>query len=555
VARSLLLCSVNRNRRGFVCTAMVLLAAILLSVDRTAAQTCNASLLPASLSSPERETVRAAELIGRARFENTVVARSSSVRALGGFCVDTTTPGLDHANVSAIRGGFEAGILPAELLASYQSAYPRDRNNGALWSGRGVSGSITSGIYARLGFLSAAIAPVATYSANTSFRVAESLTDSEYGAAWMSDIDYPQRFGAGSLQEVSLGDSYVRADLHGFAAGISNESVWWGPQRFFPIIMSNTSAGFPHFFIGTGRPVNVGIGRLQGEFTWGELSESDFFDQDEANDDRLFAGIAIGIEPRGLRGLWLGVTRAYHKSIPPDGLSISEILRAPYTEIQRNIGAGDNNLLSVFARWAMAPAGFELYGEWARDDGWEGGGDLIREIDHSQGYGIGFQKIVADSSRMYRVYGELLHLESALPYRAGRSVVTFYQNGSVVQGHTQRGQLLGAWIGPGGDSQILGVDRIRDGTEIGAYLQRARYNDDIYYTNFGPQFGGSGHDVELTAGVRGSQRWGTIRVFGELALSRRWNRSFVDLEQSLGSAEWNGSLVLNAEWAGLRFRF
>ena len=203
----------------------------------------------------------------------------------------------------------------------------------------------------------------------------------------------------------------------------------------------------------------------------------------------------------------------------------------------------------------MAPAGFELYGEWARDDGWEGGGDLIREIDHSQGYGIGFQKVVADSSRMYRVYGELLHLQSALPYRAGRSVVTFYQNGSVLQGHTQRGQLLGAWIGPGGDSQILGVDRIRDDMEIGAYLQRARYNDDAYYTNFGPQFGGSGHDVELTAGLRGSKRWGTIRVFGEVALSRRWNRSFVDLEQSLGSAEWNGSLLLNAEWAGMRFSF
>ena len=274
---------------------MSLLAAVALCAEQAAAQVCHAFVLPASLASPERETVRAAELIGRARFENTVVARALSVRALGGFCVDTTTPGIDFTKGSVVTDRFEAGIVPAELLASYQSAYPRDRNNGALWSGRGVSGSITSGIYARFGFLSAAIAPVATYSANATFQVAESLTDSEYGAAWMSDIDYPQRFGAGSLQEISLGDSYVRADLYGFAAGISNESVWWGPQRFFPIIMSNTSAGFPHFFIGTNRPVDVGIGRLQGEFTWGELSESDFFDQDETNDDRLFAGLAIGI--------------------------------------------------------------------------------------------------------------------------------------------------------------------------------------------------------------------------------------------------------------------
>src|SRR5687768_17149772 len=136
---------------------MLLLAAFLLCVEPTAAQTCDAALLPASLTSPERETVRAAELVGRARFENTVVARSSSVRALRGFCVDTAAPGLDYANLSVVTGKFEAGILPAELLASYQSAYPRDRNNGALWSGRGVSGSITSGVYARLGFISAAV--------------------------------------------------------------------------------------------------------------------------------------------------------------------------------------------------------------------------------------------------------------------------------------------------------------------------------------------------------------------------------------------------------------
>src|SRR5690606_1469244 len=94
------------------------------------------------------------------------------------------------------------------------------------------------------------------------------------------------------------------------------------------------------------------------------------------NDRRLLAGIVVDYEPRWLPGFFLGFARAYLAYMPREGLSMLEYIEQPYVRIRENPqGVGnplaDNQLFSIFARWAFPEVGFEVYAEWAREDHWD----------------------------------------------------------------------------------------------------------------------------------------------------------------------------------------
>jgi hypothetical protein len=449
------------------------------------------------------------------------------------------------------------GLLPVRLDAGFNSGYVRGINDGAKWSGRGVSALARAGVAFRYGVLSAALAPELVYAQNRAFELptppTPGLSPSAY--PWHGGIiDWPLRPGEGSLTTIEPGQSYVRADLYGFAAGLSTESLWWGPSLFNPLSLGSSAPGFPHLFVGTGRPLDIGIGALDFELMWGRLSESDWFDGDADNDHRLIAGIIVDFEPVFAPGFYLGAARTYMTTIPPDGFGIDDYLLRPYTGVRGNVidaYSGENQILAIFGRFAAPGAGLEAWAEWARDDHWGGLEDLAKEPDHSQVYTVGVQKVFQNRDGWLRLYGELTHLQAALPLRAFRGAVNFYTNGSVRQGYTHRGQLLGAGIGPGSDMQIVGGEWLTDWGRSGLFLQRTRFDDDAYYANYARFYGQNGHDVELTVGARQRLFVGPVEVDGELTFSHRYNRNFVGFEaQDFGAlfSEQNVGLRLVATW-------
>ena len=54
---------------------------------------------------------------------------------------------------------------------------------------------------------------------------------------------------------------------------------------------------------------------------------------------------------------------------------------------------------------------------------------------------------------------------------------TFYVHTAAVEGYTNLGQLLGAAIGPGSNSQFLGLDRYTSRGRWGVFFERVRYDD------------------------------------------------------------------------------
>src|SRR5688500_14217969 len=60
-------------------------------------------------------------------------------------------------------------VLPTSLNMSINTAYPEDRNNGALWSGRGMAAALTGGVGFQWRYLAAAVMPVLTFQQNRGY--------------------------------------------------------------------------------------------------------------------------------------------------------------------------------------------------------------------------------------------------------------------------------------------------------------------------------------------------------------------------------------------------
>lgn len=501
---------------------------------------------------------RLLELIGERPLRSQLIHRGVTIRPYSCSARDALGAGWYRP---APEPGQIIDDVPLRAAVAANTMYPRSFNNGGLWAGRGFSAAIEGGARFRYGVLSGVIAPALYTSQNRRFSTppTENPRLSTFAYPWHNGrIDWPLRPGDGGVARLDPGQSVVRADAYGAAIGVSNENLWWGPSLFNPLLFSNNAPGFPHLFVGTSKPANVYIGRLEAELLWGVLQESDFFDDDPDNDRRVLAGLNLSFQPRGLDGLFLGFARTYMATLTDDW-NAGDFFLQPYRSPRVNplVGRTDDQMLALYLRWALPRSGFEAYAEWARDDHWADFEDLLKEPDHSQAYTLGFQKVIEHRDaagaalRWLRLYGELTHLQAALPVRAFRGSNTFYTHGRVVQGFTNRGQLLGAAIGPGADAQIIGADVFTSRGRVGFYVQRIRYDDDAYYDNFSQYFAHNGHDVELTGALRALIIHEDIHASAKVTYSNRYNRNFLD--QATGDfdslfSEKNFGLELGLSW-------
>ncbi|MBI4500116.1 MAG: hypothetical protein HY700_03045 [Gemmatimonadetes bacterium] len=444
---------------------------------------------------------------------------------------------LGPANPDAPAGSRPPlGLLPVEIHAVFNSGYASGINDGALWAGRGISGAVSAGGTLQLGPLNAILYPTFWSTQNRAFPLAP-VTDSllsPFGYPWQSYlIDWPQRFGDQAFAKADWGQTDIRFAASWFTAGISSENAVWGPAFRNPIILSATAEGFPHVDLGTGRAARTPLGRVESRLVWGRLTESAYFDTVSTNNARLFTGFTLALEPRWLPGLTLGLTRVLYMPWD-DSLHFVDFVDVFQPFFKNQIATSTNpegtdnrdQLLSLIARWVLPESGFEAYVEWARNDHSRNLRDFLIEPDHSQAWTAGFQKAMVGSGTRSRLRGEWTHLGRPSTFQV-RADPTYYVHFLVRQGYTERGQLLGAGIGPGSDSQHLGFDRYLSSGRWGVFIQRVRYDDDAYYTLFGPTRYREGHQIELTGGLSLMRRVGKIDVTGAMALSRELNRYYV----------------------------
>ncbi len=482
---------------------------------------------PVGLEGVRAEFVRILEIRGQAASAPDMVRRWSDtpvVEACG------EVPWSEQlAAAGEVRGWEEGGlwlrVLPVDSRLVVNTGYPSDKNNGALWAGRGLSTALSGGVGLRWGALSAAVAPELMYQGNAEFVVSSLGRDG---------LDYPQRMGTTSFALLDPGRSFVRVDAYGVTAGVSTENLWLGPGRMSSILLSATGPGFPHAFLGTSTPADIWIGRLSAEAFWGRLSESTLFDEDADNDHRLLAVLALGFEPRGARGLHLGAARLFQQNIPPSGLSAGDYIpffRGPLKTGEAAATDASDEMFAFYLRWVLPESGFEVYGEWAKYDGNADLHDALVEPDNGRTYLLGLQKVLEAGDRWVRLHGEFANLNPSLSILHRQTGGGIYRHPVIRQGHTHRGQLLGAWTGPGSDYQVAGGDLISGWGMAGVFVERVRRNVDVYYSSNDLRLGYPlKHDVELTVGTRGTYLWRAFQIDAGLAFSHRRNRDFLPLD-------------------------
>lgn len=484
-------------------------------------------------------------------------------------CLELRTLPLPAIPTRAVPARVEP--LPLRVGGALRTGYPVDRNNGALWTGRGAAAALTAGIAVHMGRLTLTAEPELVWSQNRAFRVpARTSADlSRFAYPWgHRSLDWFTRSGGGSRLEVAPGGSHVEVRLGKLRAGVSTERIWWGAARRYPLLFSGSAPGFPHAYVETPGWLESPVGGFGAHLLWGRLEESRWFDADPRNDLRLLGAFQLRWRVDFVPGLELSYAVARHEPLPGRTVAAGQFLQLftgdPAGEAADRRGTP---LGTLGLRLAVPEAGVEVYAEVGRGDGFLNGEPGVSDTRLAQVYVLGFARTGApgtgDQAR-WRFSAEVIRQSLELPQPAVEESPASVPV-RARQGHTHRGQLLGAYIGPGSNAQYVALDRLAPARTWGFFAERVRRDDDTYFREHASAYGFRGHDVEWTLGARAGG-WLDVpaleRVTGPLAfgvtagVSRRKNRNFTDLDGGANWSflrEWNGWADLYLVW-DLRLR-
>jgi hypothetical protein len=452
--------------------------------------------------------------------------------------------------------GFQWDYVRPRIAFHLNNAFAYGGNDGAVWQGKGLTTSFQAGISARWGPFSAVLAPVAFRAENQSFPL---LRNGESGQLIFADgqfplaLDRPQRYGTLPYSRLDLGQSTIRFDWFGVAAGISTANQWWGPTDNYPYILGNNAAGFPHFFVGTSQPANLWVARLHTRVVYGELEQSEyssvrgpkyFRSFSEPGRRRFMAGIIASLQPRGAPGLEFGAARFFHAARDSAGFG-SHVLSLPFEnlfKVQTTTSADDitslrdNQLASIFLRWAPPGSGFDVYGEYGREDYAGDERDLVLEPDHAGTVNIGFRKTWLSPRVMKVLRAEVFNYQSPAGART-REQGRVYLHGVLRQGHTNRGQLLGSDVGPGsGGAQTVAFDRFTPRGRMTGFVSRTVTHQVLTFYRSGPASSNAVDEMN-SFGVEALRFVGPFDVMARGVIA-------VDLDRNFLADRTNANLVL-----------
>lgn len=439
----------------------------------------------------------------------------------------------------------EIGMLPTFVQNTLNSKFPYSENNQAAWYGRGSNSEFMGGFYLRSKYLTINLYPHIIYQENRDFLRPRFIPgDGQGGIRYVAEgiqaqLDAPFRFGPDPFTTVDPGNSSIRLHYKKFETGLSTEPLWWGPAIRYPLLFSNNAPGFPHFFFASREPVSIPyFGDIQFRWILGYPEESKYFDGEGEGETRFTNAINVAYSPFFFKNLTVGVIRVYHV-FEENGFRLSNalLLFNPLSSsaINRTEGGNDavqarNQGASVYLHLSLPEANAEIYGELFRDDHSYDTRDFINEPHHIGAWTFGFQKISyvpwLDFIKTNVEFTSLTEtqLEQVRPQRY------LYTHSKIGQGHTNKGQILGAAIGPGSNSQLLTVDAYKGDFKLGLLAQRWVDNDNYHFElgsvkhspskNFGDYFR---HRINLNFGLNFLYGPGPFYINSRLMWTKAFN--------------------------------
>ena len=413
----------------------------------------------------------------------------------------------------------EIKILPFDYNIEYNSRHPYNRNNGSMIPNRGYQHIMSGGIYAEIGPLSIQLKPEYLFSENKDFEGFGEGPNGHYPVIWAkryrqwNHVDMPERFGEKSINETLMGQSSIRLNFKGLSLGLSNENIWWGPSIRNGIMMSNHARGFKHITFNTTKPLKTKIGYFEWQIVSGRLESSGYLpagtDRQYAGTDiyfpkenqlgryddwRYLQGYSITYSPKWIPGLSLGFIRwvqMYSALVkgkyfwmvgkPTWFPAFSNLFRK--NDKYENYEAQTNQAAGIFLRWFWKDSKAEIYVDYNHNDSKQNVRDLLLDSDHSRAVTVGMQKIFKINDNNFLFSWEWTQMEQTAS-RLIRNAGSWYTHRWVYDGYTNKGEVLGAGIGPGSNSHYFSLNRIRDKEKLGIAFEIIDQDNDFYHEAF-----------------------------------------------------------------------
>ncbi len=457
----------------------------------------------------------------------------------------------------------QASLLHVTISNQQNSKLSFGFNDGSMYPNVGSQQRASIGVGIKWGKLAIQLSPEWVSAAN---KTPEPFTtDPIYGNYWpkyytyvVNKIDILNRFGKEPLKKFFYGQSSVRLNMKDLSLGVSNENLWWGPGLRNSLVMTNNAQGFLHVSLNTIKPIKTIIGSFESQIIVGNLDSTGFENPDNEimntiwpggiakkhTYDRMINGVVFTWQPIWLKNFYVGfanTTQWYVNDSLPLGKYIPVIFPFSLSKGKPRMKIG-----SIFLRYSLPKDNAEFYFEFGRADKAANPVNIFSDTIPI-GYVAGVRKLFSLPKRnqFIQVLAEVTQLQlsdSRLIFDdnnvwgQGRTK-SWYLDSYIQQGHTNAGQLMGAAIGPGSNSQTINVSWIDKLKKIGIQFERIIYNKDFYYYNY---FNGQLFDT-YSQGAN-NKHWVDVNLSGHV----QW-----DYKRFLISASYNSVKSLNYRWIKL----
>lgn len=408
-------------------------------------------------------------------------------------------------------------IHSIELNSYWNSNRPSGQNDGWVWQGRG--GTTEGGVTV------VSNVPIVKINLRPSFKATQNTNFVQSGREKRS-IDIPERLYKREDMRFAFINSSIFLDFWNIKAGISNENRWWGPGVRNSIILSNHAEGFDHARVQTSNPQYIGIGGLHLEYIMGRLIGSEMHPERYPDGWRLFTGLQVGFYPSFIPGLKLGLNRTFIAN-QRDVNTVADYFPLFQAFQKSSLGEGtdgsgsapDDQRVSVFFDWKFKESGFRTYAEFGREDHSMDVRDIVNEPSHARAYILGVEK--RDGRQSVNVEFTQMQVNTST---IGRSQGIWYTHSRVNRGYTNRGEVLGSGVGPGGTSLFIKYERDEQRRRMSVYVERAEREVEFARRVYGPA---APKEVDYIVGVNLAQSFKNLELVPEFEFMNTRNRFYL----------------------------
>lgn len=430
------------------------------------------------------------------------------------------TSELYWTNKTESKKKFNAQLLTVGSNVQHNSHLSVGFNDGSMLPNVGLQQRWTMGIRMNWGKVHLQFQPEWIHAENKPIAPLNENTDDPYYKRNFylyirNKIDFAFRMGRKPIQQFYWGQSSFKLKGKFLSVGVSTENIWWGPGVRNSILLSNQAPGFTHLTLNSIRPISTKWGSLEFQLIAGSLNNPirplvDFesiprlgvdYLETKSQNKRAIAGYMLSWSPSFLKNFYIGLggVSYFYKSKPSLFPTVNVL------DYEKNLSK-PASLSSISFRYAIPSEQAEVYFEYGRSGKVFAPFHIIGDTI-ATGYQGGIRKLFklksanrgkSPSAIMFSLEFTQLQLpdnrlifSSLGPLRVPKTN-SWYTHPVIRQGYTHEGQMLGASIGPGSNSQTLQVAWVQGFKRIGLSFERILHNTDFYqFHYFNGGIGGS----------------------------------------------------------------